>query len=655
LILLAIDVSKNRLYSLRTNIEKVNSLRNLNLESNNLESIPEEIGNLPNLVNLNLSRNRINDIPSKLCELKSLKKLSLSANRLYNLPRDIRMMNLVDLRVDHNKIEILIESLFSYDLGRSIKYFDCTENNLLDLPNSIYLIDSEANFYADYNPLISPPAYLLNEGLSSIQKYLKYRQIRTEELENLLHEQDFIFIRSYSKPTVCEVLDDGLGFLTPDDIHAFDEAVDKFLNGEYYNCPSSAEELVNSLVELRDERETHLYLTILETFIGILRNLLNSTDDYERKVFSDSVLTTSTRPWGQDGEDCNVFVVSLSCLLKEMLPNPIHRNGRPSVFSMLSKAIPSMPFPFTVELLKDCLRLYYSPYGQVADTERFAFLSCDCYDERRRRPSNHNPCEKPAVVIVQTIYTEAEAVFREMEEDEYFGHFHDITTDINAWLRTKEGRSELEKEVTRRRASDFENLHAREELVIAEENKLKQAQEAVKKWTRRKQLFQAGSSFEFHGLYDIDEAIRNIALEEEKIVRCANRADALRESVIKLNEDLKKELKERRRVTEEDLLKKYCVQHYQSTIKVCRTICAMRKLRRPWDGIEGEHYHKWLKSFVPPSEYEDIPLEKALDNASEVELAKRADDSGPEYNWEDTENMNKYELPLYTKFRAKRR
>lgn len=332
----------------------------------------------------------------KICELSKLKKLNLSDNQLYYLPKEIRHMNLVELRIDHNRIELLVESLFSYELGKSIKYFTCTENNLLDLPNSIYLIDPESTFSADYNPLVSPPSYLLTEGLSTIQKYMKYRQLRTEELEKLLYVNNFIFIRSYSKPYACEVLDDGLGFLTPDDVEEFDFAVNEYLNGEYYNCPSSAEEIVMELVDLRDDRENRLYLTILETFIQILKNLVMNN----RKAYPASVLYADTRPWGQNGEECNVYVVSIAALLRDISSNsnPLYKSGRTSIFNLLSKAIPSMPFTFTVDLLKDCLRLYISPYGKIADTETVVFPSCDCFDERRRRPFNHPICEKKAVV-----------------------------------------------------------------------------------------------------------------------------------------------------------------------------------------------------------------------------------------------------------------
>lgn len=217
-------------------------------------------------------------------------------------------------------------------------------------------------------------------------------------------------------------------------------------------------------------------------------------------------------------------------------------------------------------------------------------------------------------------------------------------------MRTKEGKRELEKEVTRRRASAFENLHAREELVVAEENKMKEAQEAVKKWTRIKQSIQAKATYESN---DLDDAIRNITMEEERIVRCANRAEALRETVVKLNEDLKKELKDRKIATIEDVYTKYCALHYLETVHVCRKLCAHRKLRRPWDGNEGELYEKWLRSYAfnDASIDKDMSLERALDQATEAHLAKRHTEDGTEYNWDDTDDMTKYDVELYVRYK----
>ncbi len=45
-------------------------------------------------------------------------------------------------------------------------------------------------------------------------------------------DADFIFDPDHAKPAACEILEDGTGFLTPDDIEEFDHAVDEYCNGK---------------------------------------------------------------------------------------------------------------------------------------------------------------------------------------------------------------------------------------------------------------------------------------------------------------------------------------------------------------------------------------------------------------------------------------
>lgn len=207
-------MSKNRLYVIPQKFGKLISLKALNLESNNLESLPASIGDLKQLVTFNVSKNRLSDVVEEICDCITLKKLNIECNQLYNLPNKLNRLSLIELKIGYNRIEHLNESLFSYELGKSIKLFSCIENNLLDLPNSLYMINEGASFECDFNPLISPPSFLLNHELQVIQKYLKYRQIRTQEIEDLCFQNDFIFCRSHSKPYANECIIEGIVILS---------------------------------------------------------------------------------------------------------------------------------------------------------------------------------------------------------------------------------------------------------------------------------------------------------------------------------------------------------------------------------------------------------------------------------------------------------
>ena len=57
---------------------------------------------------------------------------------------------------------------------------------------------------------------------------MRVRSARFREIHKLLNDADFVF-----EPENAKVLEDGTGFLTPDDIEEFDVAVDEYCNGIY--------------------------------------------------------------------------------------------------------------------------------------------------------------------------------------------------------------------------------------------------------------------------------------------------------------------------------------------------------------------------------------------------------------------------------------
>jgi hypothetical protein len=126
------------------------------------------------------------------------------------------------------------------------------------------------------------------------------------------------------------VLRDGTGFLTPEDLAEFDQAVHEYMNGEYYRCPATGEELVESVTKLRDKREFDLYYSIVQTFIDTVAQQVKANDPR----FTSAAITVEQRPWGRRGELVNCWVVSLLSLLRDAPPNKFQPEGRPSLFSL---------------------------------------------------------------------------------------------------------------------------------------------------------------------------------------------------------------------------------------------------------------------------------------------------------------------------------
>ena len=70
---------------------------------------------------------------------------------------------------------------------------------------------------------------------------------RLAEVQALLQQHGFEFDPRRLVPTTCHLVTGNTGYLRPDDLHDFDEAVDAFVNGQFYKCGYTAEEIVGKL------------------------------------------------------------------------------------------------------------------------------------------------------------------------------------------------------------------------------------------------------------------------------------------------------------------------------------------------------------------------------------------------------------------------
>jgi hypothetical protein len=151
----------------------------------------------------------------------------------------------------------------------------------------------------------------------------RVRSIRRSELNRGLEEEDFEFVISRSHPIAMDVLEDGIGFLTPSDCAGFDRAVHEYLNADYFTCAASGEEIIQRLVDLRLKRETDIYKKILETFHDVIEKV--SKERHER--YGAAVLTRIFRPWGRNRESVECWALSLHCLLRDDPPSVYYPIG----------------------------------------------------------------------------------------------------------------------------------------------------------------------------------------------------------------------------------------------------------------------------------------------------------------------------------------
>lgn len=172
-----LDLRRNALKALPSNLAALSSLKILLLGQNQLQSLPDQ---LPNLVQLDLSKNRFSHFPVVLSHLKELQSLNLSSNRLRHLP-DLNFPALKSLYLSTNKI---VESCFvarglpkleKLDLARNVltklefegdfstlQSFNLAHNQLHILPNAWKLMPFLRQLDLSNNQLEQLPVSLSN-------------------------------------------------------------------------------------------------------------------------------------------------------------------------------------------------------------------------------------------------------------------------------------------------------------------------------------------------------------------------------------------------------------------------------------------------------------------------------------------------------------
>ncbi|XP_009879405.1 PREDICTED: leucine-rich repeat and calponin homology domain-containing protein 1 [Charadrius vociferus] len=198
----ALDLSKNRLTEVPTELCHFVSLETLNLYHNCIKIIPDAIVNLQMLTYLNLSRNQLSSLPACLCglplkvliasnnklgslpeeigQLKQLMELDVSCNEITVLPQQIgQLKSLKELNVRRNYLEVLPQELVQLPLVK----FDFSCNKVLMIPICFRKMVHLQVLLLENNPLQSPPAQICTKGKVHIFKYLTVQacQIKTAD------------------------------------------------------------------------------------------------------------------------------------------------------------------------------------------------------------------------------------------------------------------------------------------------------------------------------------------------------------------------------------------------------------------------------------------------------------------------------------------
>lgn len=101
-----LNISRNYIKDVPSNLLNLKSLTRLELQENNLESVPEFLfSKLPSLQTINLSHNRIKKLPDIIKWSTFLRNLDLSYNKMTLFPKEVSGISLKMLSLSHNNFD----------------------------------------------------------------------------------------------------------------------------------------------------------------------------------------------------------------------------------------------------------------------------------------------------------------------------------------------------------------------------------------------------------------------------------------------------------------------------------------------------------------------------------------------------------------------
>ncbi|KAJ1448997.1 hypothetical protein M885DRAFT_537236 [Pelagophyceae sp. CCMP2097] len=672
-----LNLAKNRLFDLPTRLGNLTALTVLDCAMNRLEAVPHSLTELRALTDLSLACNRLFELPTLWPGLSALTKLNVDANDLHKLPLRLGGLPLKALHASHNRLERLEDDALLPRAAETLEVLGLAANNLLELPSSLHEAARLRVLRVEYNPMRNPPAALLSEGRDVLVRYCRLREQRLAAVVKLIGDYKFDTEIGHLAPEAYDALTGRTGFLSPDDLGAFDRAIDGYLNGAYYTCVATDVEIMDRVDRLRSERQHAFFHALLQMFLDKLAAEAAQSINPKQRRFGPGVLRDDTRPWGRKGEQVNVHCLALDALVKDHPARGVFVTAhRPSVFATVKYALPPTVFDYTLEVLKDAIQKYEGAYGSVAHLDKVRYDRCECVDARGRSAA-HRPCVLPSVVIVKVIVSPSEAQRRVAEDDMVSARWIEIWRDVDARLAKRQGRLTQANHVEFRRKEC--NATAQEKRLHALEAQ-KKCRALVEKHAltqRRRENFDKGDDFAFHRFASKEEAdalcadVSN-ALDAAK----ARQKEAEKDSVLQMQQQKLPVRLQVQRATL-DLKHKYCVLALEEVFDAERRRALKNEWRRPWDGSDGETYERWKQmhqvdlavsdeaTTLPPwVRFLQLGARKApkkrrgdSDSDSETEdvdageteaerFAKAALQEFP-YNWEGTNEMDQFSNDRY--------
>ncbi|EQC29419.1 hypothetical protein SDRG_12882 [Saprolegnia diclina VS20] len=436
-------VGCNLLTGLPTAMDGLSQLEQCHAPHNHLQSLPSSLAQLASLRVLDVSNNRLSTLEAfDFATAVGLREFKANRNSLSSLPASIASASLHDLSLSGNRFELF--PLVACGM-QHLKRLWMQSNKLQELPVDFGNLQTLEMVEFEGNPLRSPPPSVLAQGIRDIQVYLQKRVERVLELQSLLDAVPYGFQRDHFVPRTRNLLTTNLAFLTPDDLREFEDKVDKYVNGAFFEAPSiRGVDLVQQLQATQHDRAQTARRAVLEDVLQLCR--LIQTKRWLDKV---DFRYDLTRPWGLHAEETPCFMLNPTALYDdwEDVPSILH-----VIEKRVGRGFTEEAFRHAPDVVVDALTHYQGVYGPVGIAHHRVPFRCGCED-MLRKGTTHEPCYKFGWVLVQSLTSYEEAA-RRVKEDAQIEHaLKEVRAQVHSFLTTtRDGKARLFKEAKKLKA-----------------------------------------------------------------------------------------------------------------------------------------------------------------------------------------------------------
>lgn len=147
-------------------VQKMKSIKYIDLESNALTGVPYFVGELKKLEELYLYQNKIESTPASLPKLTKLRTLVLAENNINEFPIITDLKSLECLDLSNNRIEKIPSEIITLT---NLRFLYLDNNNIKSIPEELYQLPNLKKLFIQGNPLSEGDIKIMKDRFKHIE------------------------------------------------------------------------------------------------------------------------------------------------------------------------------------------------------------------------------------------------------------------------------------------------------------------------------------------------------------------------------------------------------------------------------------------------------------------------------------------------------